>query len=100
LGTLEDSVTYVIWLRQLLLDLGYAQDKPTCVYQDNKRLQDQPVWLFKVVIKRTKHMICKEAFICKKFQEGAIVFGFFQASFMLADILTKLVSSTVLNFME
>jgi hypothetical protein len=32
LVTLEDSVTYLIWLRQLLSDLGYAQDKPTCVY--------------------------------------------------------------------
>jgi hypothetical protein len=95
LVTLEDSVTYVIWLRQLLSDLGYAQDKPTCVYQDNKSTIIMAIQGGN--FKRTKHMICKEAFIREKFQEGAIVLRYLPTNFMLADILTKPVSSTVLN---
>jgi hypothetical protein len=67
LVTLEDSVTYVIWLRQLLLDIGYAQDKPTSVYQDSKSSIIMAIQGGN--FKRTKHMICKEAFICEKFQE-------------------------------
>jgi hypothetical protein len=65
---LEDSDShYVIWLRQLLLDLGYAQDKPTCVYEDNKSTIMMAIQGGN--FKGTKHMIRKEAFIHEKFQE-------------------------------
>jgi hypothetical protein len=92
LPTLEDSVTHVIWLRQLLSDLGYAQDKPTWVYQDNTSTIIMAIRGGS--FKRTKHMICKEAFIREKFRDGAIVLRCLPTNFMLADILTKSASST------
>jgi hypothetical protein len=48
--------------------------------------------------KRTKHMICKEAFIREKFQEGTIVLRYLPTNFMLADILNGHLKS--LNVME
>jgi hypothetical protein len=42
--------------------------------------------------KRTKHMICKEAFIREKFQEGTIVLQYLPTNFMLADILTAVLN--------
>jgi hypothetical protein len=95
LVVLEDAVTYVVWLRQLMKDLGYDQSEPTCVYQDNKSTIIMAIQGGN--FKRTKHMIVKEAFIREKYDSGILSLKYIPTNFMLADILTKPVPTHVLQ---
>jgi hypothetical protein len=54
---LDEITTYVVWLRHLLQELGFKQDKGNVIYQDNQ----SGVEIIKHggQFKRTKHMVGK-----------------------------------------
>jgi hypothetical protein len=95
LVALEDSTTYVLWLRCLLRSFNIDIDAPTIVYQDN-----QSTILMAIQggnFKRTKHMICKENFIKDRLKNGEVILKYLVTNNMPADMLTKPISKAKLN---
>ena len=86
--TLDEGVTYALWTRSLLCALGYPQQSPTVIHQDNKST---------IIIatkgggsfKRTKHMVGKHSFIQENLLNNKITLKYCPSNQMLADILTK-----------
>ncbi len=85
---LFDALPYITWMRDLLLELGYKQDKPTQVQQDNL----SAIQVYKVGVtrtSRTRHIDSKCAFIHEKVQDGTIDPVYVKTDVILADVLTK-----------
>jgi hypothetical protein len=77
----------VIWLRRFLNDLGYSQEEPTLINEDNKgsiELAKNPVHH-----KRTKHIDIQHHFIREKVESGEIVLRHIPTGEMIADAMTK-----------
>ena len=92
---LEDSVTFVIWTRELLREIGQLEKEPTTIFQDNKST---------IILamqggnfKRTKHLLCKESYVREKLNNNEITLRYLPTINMLADYLTKPVPRQVLN---
>jgi hypothetical protein len=85
---LYDSVPYIIWLRDLLGELGYRQDRPTVVEQDNKSALTVygQGWSKS---DRTRHISIKYSFITEQIGEGVIQPVYVPTEQMRADALTK-----------
>ena len=87
LEALYHASSEVIWIRRLLADLGFRQDQPTVIYQDN----DAGI---KVVngdknFNRTKHEMVKIAFLREQVQAGEIALKRKPTGEMVADMMTK-----------
>ena len=81
------AVQEAIHLRQLLNDLGYVQDKPTVIFEDNQgciALTENPVFH-----RRTKHIDIRYHFIREKVASGEVVLKYVPTADQLADLLTK-----------
>ena len=81
------AVQEAIHLRQLLNDLGYVQDKPTVIFEDNQgciALTENPVFH-----RRTKHIDIRYHFIREKVASGEVVLKYVPNADQLADLLTK-----------
>jgi hypothetical protein len=96
LVTAEEATTYIIWLRCLLQSFNVHLEKPTILFQDNKST---------IIIssqggsfKRTKHLICKDNFIKEHINNGLVQLQYMSTNNMPADMLTKPLSRTVLEF--
>ena len=79
----------VIWFRTLLEELGFPQDKPTVIFEDNKST---------IVLstnyngnhRKVKHMVRKIAYVMQHVNEyKTIVFEYLPSEWQVADILTK-----------
>ena len=84
---LFESIPYIIWLRDLLNELGYRQP-PTTVEQDNKSalaIYDQG-WNKS---NKTRHISVKYSFIIEQIAEGIVKPVYVPSDKMQADILTK-----------
>ena len=84
---LAQAVQEVIWLRQLLKDLGHEIKTPTIIYEDNQaciNLANNPV-----AHGRTKHIDVKYHFLREKLMEGTFTLQYCQTKEMIADALTK-----------
>lgn len=82
----SESAKEIIWLRQLLSDLGEIYDCVT-LHVDNQsaiKLINNPIYH-----KRTKHIDVKYNFIREKVEAGLIKIKYISSSNQLADILTK-----------
>jgi hypothetical protein len=92
---LEEATTYVVWVRQLLAELGFKQQEPTVVFQDNK----STIVLAKrgPTFKRNKHMMGKYAFVHQSLEDGVIRLQYVRTEMMRADILTKPTTESVLK---
>ena len=80
----------MIWLRRLLKDLKYIQDRPTMIYQDNQgtiALARNPTFH-----SRTKHIDIKYHFVRDKIKSSELVIEYKATQEMVADALTKPVS--------
>ena len=76
-----------IWLRRLLGELGWDQEKPTKIYEDNQgtiAMSKNPV-----NHSRTKHIDIKYHFVRDAVQNNIIELEYCQTEKMLADIMTK-----------
>ncbi|PRQ35370.1 putative RNA-directed DNA polymerase [Rosa chinensis] len=81
----------LLWLRNLLRDLGFRQEKAMQLYCDNKatiEIAHNPVQH-----DRTKHVEVDRHFIKEKLDGQIIMFPFVPTEEQLADILTKALSS-------
>ncbi len=83
---LTEIIKEIIWMRGLLAELGYPQDGPTVVYQDNTsaiRLSE----MFGSEA-RTRHLVNRLNFIRQEIKAGTIVLEHIPTEHMVADILT------------
>jgi hypothetical protein len=85
---LYDSIPYVIWLRDLLSELGYAQGSPTVIEQDNKSALPiyEKGWSKS---DRTRHISIKYSYITEQISDGVIKPVYVPTEEIRADILTK-----------
>ena len=91
--TLE--ICEALWLRLLLMDLGYLPRQPIRLYCDNKAACDIAHNL--VQHDRTKLVEVDKLFIKEKLDEKIVELPKIQSEDQLTDILTKVVSSPVFS---
>ena len=84
-----------LWLRLLLMDLGYLPRQPIQIYCDNKVSCDIAHNL--VQHDRTKHVEVDRFFIKEKLDEKIVELPKIRSEDQLADFLTKVVSSRVFS---
>ncbi|CAL8152275.1 unnamed protein product [Prunus armeniaca] len=96
---MAQGVCELLWLRRLLRDLGFGPQKPMDLYCDNKAaitIAHNPVQH-----DRTKHVEVDRHFVKEKLDAEMISFPFISSEYQLANVLTKVVSTTVfLNSLE
>ena len=77
----------LIWLRRLLEDIGFAQNKPTVLFEDNQsaiELSKNPKFH-----SRTKHIDISYHFVREKVADKQIEVMYCPTEMMVADMLTK-----------
>ena len=84
-----------LWVRLLLMDLGYLPRQPIRLYCNNKATCD--IAHNPVQHDRTKHVEVDRFFIKDKLDEKIVEFPKIRSKDQLADILTKAVSSQVFS---
>jgi hypothetical protein len=94
-----ESITYVIWLKHFLWELGFEIDSPMPIYQDNI----SAIMLYNGggVFKRSKHMLIKTNYIKDILANNIAVFKHMRTDIHPADMLTKPVTrSTIENILK
>ena len=85
----------LIWIRNLLKDIGYEQKDAMKLYYDNKsaiEIANNPVQH-----DRIKYVEIDRHFIKEKIEDDTIIFSFVKSEQQLADMLTKVVASKILS---
>ena len=77
----------IIWLRNLLADLGFQQLAPTTVFQDNKSTIEMVHGHRNH--RASKHISPKYHFTGECVEDGLIALEYMSTKTMLADVLTK-----------
>ena len=80
----------VLWLRELMRELGFNQDRPTKVYEDNQAciaIANNPV-----LQGRTKHLGRRLQFVRDAIENQEILLEYCETRQMVADTLTKALS--------
>ena len=85
---LDETSTFVVWIRFLCNELNVKQLKPTVIFQDNKSAI-QIMSEDKGNFKRTKHMIGKYEYIRERIKLKEVELIYKSTDMMVADILTK-----------
>ena len=83
----------LLWVRDLLVDLGFVFDGPTIVYIDSKSAVDMSV--DPVAFKNTKHILRAAEFLRDIVLREVAYLKHLPGRYMLADLLTKNVSRQV-----
>lgn len=84
---LSDGLTFALWMRELVIDQGYALE-PTKVYQDN-------MGVIKIINSgrspkhRTRHLNVRHFFARDRVKSGDISLEYKPTNEMIADIMTK-----------
>jgi len=84
---LSSAVQEAVWLRQLLSDLGFQQDSPTTINEDNQgviALSKHPT-----SHSRTKHIDNQYHYIRQEINDKRIKVVYCSTDKMIADILIK-----------
>jgi hypothetical protein len=93
------AVQEAIYMRRLLGDIGYQQEQPTVIYEDNQgciALSENPV-----EHKRTKHIDIRYHFTRERVESGDVVLEYVTTEDQLADLMTKpLMKHRVTNLRE
>ena len=77
----------IAWFRQLLTDMGYKQNAPTTINEDNQsciQMAKNPQ-----VNNKTKHIQVRFHYICQQMQANNIQFEYCPTKEQMADIFTK-----------
>jgi hypothetical protein len=77
----------LVWLRRLLKELGFAQEEPTILFQDN--MSTIHMLNRKGQHKASKHIRPKYHFTRDQVKKGNIKIVYLETKLMIADILTK-----------
>ena len=85
----------VVWLRNLLSEVGFAQDGPTVVYIDNQ--STIKICNNRVLSAKTKHIQLREFFLRSKVADGTIRIEYIHSNENTADILTKILKRAVFD---
>jgi hypothetical protein len=85
----------LLWLRRLLMEIGYGPNMEMNLFCDNKAAID--ISQNPIQHDRTKHVEIDKHFIKKNLEEKIIRFVFVKSENQLADILTKVVSSRIFH---
>ena len=82
----------VIWVRNLLIELGFAQQGPSTIYEDNQAC----VAMVKnhVVTGRNRHFAVKMAWLRQQATDRILVFVFVSGKNNVADIFTKVLTAS------
>ena len=84
------TVQEVCWLRQVLDDIGFTQEGPTVIHEDNQgciMLSTNDI-----ISKRTKHIEVRLYFVKELVQGGVIALAYTPTKDMIADVFTKALS--------
>lgn len=84
---LDSAASEAIWLRQLMLDLGYPQVKPTLIFEDNNG--SISLALNPEHHNRTKHIDVRYHYIRQLIENHQVELAWCDTNAMIADILTK-----------
>ena len=87
------GICELLWLRNLLNDIGVKPKAAMKLYCDNKSAID--IAHNSAQHDRTKHVEIDRHFIKEKLEAGIIIFPFVKSKDQLADVLTKVVASKV-----
>lgn len=90
---LKYAVMEAVWLRQILTELGFPQQKPTIMYEDNQgciALAKNPT-----NHQRSKHIDVAFHFSREKVQDHTIQIVYCATQYMLADFFTKPLRATI-----
>lgn len=82
-----EAAKEAIYLRRVLKSLGYEQEGPTIIYEDNQAciaMSENPV-----LHKRTKHIDMRYHFTRERVQSQEIKLRYVATQYQLADLLTK-----------
>jgi hypothetical protein len=84
---LAEAVQEAIYLRQVLEELGYAQQEPTIIFEDNQ----SAIAIVKndAFHEQTKHMGVRYHFICDAVTNGEVEIEYVPTERQMADTLTK-----------
>lgn len=85
--TLCDAATEIVWLRQLLKDMGFEQDAPTETFEDN--MAAIKIAQGAGTHQRTKHINVKYHFTRQAVTDKVMSILYMPTEDMIADILTK-----------
>ena len=88
---MEKGLCELLWLRRLLMEIGFSHTMEMNLFCDNKIAID--ISQNPVQHDRTKHVEIDRHFIKQNLEEKIIRFPFVKSEDQLADILTKAVSS-------
>lgn len=84
---LHHTVTEVVYLRRLLSSLGFKQQHPTVIYQDN---QSTILWAKgQRNHARTKHLDVKFHYVMELIHDEEVELDYLNTQDMVADLLTK-----------
>lgn len=95
-AAVDTAVLDIEFFRRLLHDLGYRQDHPTTVFQDN--MSTITVLQSENYTARTKHYAMRYHYIRQAVEEQSIVFEYLPTHQHTADIMTKAIGSRQLFF--
>jgi hypothetical protein len=82
-----EAAKEIVWLRQLLTDLGYSQSSPTYLWEDNRSaifFSEAPTNHH-----RTKHIDVRHHFLREMVNKGILKLQHIRTHDQVADILTK-----------
>eukprot|EP01032_Pedospumella_encystans_P010974 gene10974-12801_t len=85
--TLCDAATEIVWIRQLLEDMGFAQKEPTETFEDN--MAAIKIANGAGTHQRTKHINVKYHFTRQAIADQVMIIVYLPTEDMIADILTK-----------
>jgi Reverse transcriptase (RNA-dependent DNA polymerase)/gag-polypeptide of LTR copia-type/GAG-pre-integrase domain/Integrase core domain len=95
--SISTTVQEVMWIRQLLQEIGYPQQAPTTIYSDNRAAIENS--RNDVGHSRMKHIDIRHHFIREAVKENRIDIRWIDTNHQLADVLTKSVTKIKFKYM-
>jgi len=84
-----EALQEIIWLRELLKEIGYEQKQPTIIYEDNKSTMTLGE-NFSGKVKKVKHFLRSIQYMMEHVNElKTIMFEYLVTDEQIADVLTK-----------
>ena len=88
-----EAAKELTWLRNILTEIGFPQDDPSVLHEDNQatiRMATNPI-----VSARNRHFSIKMSWIREQVANGIVTLQYVPTEDQIADILTKALSKTM-----
>ena len=89
-------VQHIVWLRNLLGELGWPQEGPTVIYEDNQATINLAHHGY--LSEQTIHMSLKDLYVVHYVKKGTVKVQYLDTAKMTADIFTKPLSIKDFNY--